>query len=215
MTSRKSNIKFLIFLFGLTILMWFKLIIDFVNYHRQIKPLLITLISVGLLTYLIFGISVCLSALKSIDKKVAIPPSGWMWLFIPLSVICTSPVCYRHTIFIAPYLPSTIIRLTLLFAPFLLFATKSTTSDKGIFVLNILALLSMFPNDKCNNMFNYSWIHWLGASPLTYFPTIITIIFYSLYTHGSLTKIRTTLTLSVICIGALTIALGHRIHLLW
>lgn len=215
MVSRRSNIKLLIFLFGLTILMWFKLIIDFANYHRHVKPLLITLMSIGLLTYLIFGIRVSLSAFKTIDKKVNIPPSAWIWIFIPLSVICTSPVCYYHTIFIAPYLPSTIIRLTLLCAPFLLFAAKSTTSDKGIFVLSILALLAMFPNDKCNNMFNYSWINWLGASPLTYFPTIIAIIFYALYAYGSLTKIQTTLTLSVICIGALIIALGYRIHILW
>lgn len=215
MKLTKFNIHFTLFLFIISILLWIKVIFDFANFPKPVKPSLILLMSLGLLTYAYFGIHIWYKNINKIDIKINNNINKSMWLFIPLSVICTSPVCYYKSIFIAPYLASSVIRISLLVFPIILFSIKNIKTEKGITVLIILAFVSLYPNDKCNNMFNYSWINWVGASPLTYLPTIISIVFYTFYFYGILSKKSCFVTLFIISISALTIALGHRIHLLW
>lgn len=215
MSLSRSTIIITSLLFSLTVILWLKTLIDFINYYYQINSLLLFLLWLGFFVYIYIYIRMLILVVKKSFGSLNLEEDKWMWLFIPLSVICTAPVCYSNTIFIAPYPASTIIRLINLVSPFLIFLNKSLETKHKIFLLQFLGFISIIPNDKCFNMFNYSWIEILGASPLTYLPTVITIIFYTLFRYKYLEKTQALIILSIISFGALTLALGHRLKFLW
>ncbi len=213
--SKNTNLLITIILFTLTLILWLKTLIDFFSYQFPINSLLIFSMWFGFLIYFFLYIRILYLVVKKIESDFNTEKCNWMWIFIPLSVICTSPVCYSNTIFIAPYTMSTVIRLIGLSFSFIIFFNKKLNQDLRIFLITLLGFFSLIPNDRCENMFNYSWIDLLGASPLTYLPTAITIIFYSFYSYNYLTKKQAFIILSLVSFGSLMLAVGHRIHFLW
>jgi hypothetical protein len=169
----------------------------------------------------IFSILLSMSSMRTIfpGNRFIEPVSGiktiFIWLAIPLSVICTSPVCYSRNIFFAPYLTSTVIRQGLLCFPIIAAVIYYFyKKEAAILLLLVLCFLLLVPNDKCYNPFNYWWIDHIGASPLTYLPTMLVMLFGITGLYGN-NKYLTIVIQYSLCLGALFIAVGHRIHLLW
>jgi len=218
---RKLNITLITIAFLMANLLWIKALIDIYNYS-EIRPsfnfpkfFTILFVFGAVLTFTLSAIY-----LRGIHKeKMPSAVSGkWafvFWLAIPLSVICVSPVCYRGNIFIAAYPFSAAIRIGLLVLPIIAaMLYYNGKKEFAILLLLIISFLLLIPNDKCRNPFNYWWIHKLGASPLTYLPTMFVILFAIGGLYGR-NKYLTTIILYGLCAGALFLAIGHRIKLLW
>lgn len=203
-------------------LLWIKALYDISTFYI-VRPkfafpsFFIPLFILGAITTIVMTV-VCLKDIRK-SKNDINPTSGlWMlliWFAIPISVICISPVCYRGTIFIAPYLTSAIIRIGLLVVP-LIAGLLYFNSKKEIAILILLtsSFLLLIPNDKCYNPFNFWWIDNIGASPLTYLPTMLVILFGITGLYGKNKYLIITI-LYGLSAAALFIAIGHRIKLLW
>lgn len=224
MTSKLQKINKQILLIGFIIgnILWIKTLFDISNFS-SVRPNFH--FPVFFIPLFVFGAVVNLSlsayCLKSMfNTKMELTPgrniwTNLIWISIPLSVICVSPVCYRGTIFIAPYLTSTIIRIGLLAVPFIAFLFYfMNKKETGIFILLCSGILLLIPNDKCYNPFNYWWIDKIGSSPLTYLPTMFVILFGITGLYGENQKLIVTILFGL-CIGALFISFGHRIGFLW
>ncbi|SFU75960.1 hypothetical protein SAMN05216480_12117 [Pustulibacterium marinum] len=209
--------------FGIANILWFKALYDIYKYqeirpHFHFPKVFIVLFILGALVTTFLSIF----CLKSVWKKGnQITPVEWswqllmIWLSIPISVVCTSFVCYWGTIFRSPYWISTIIRQGLLIVPVLaaiVYITKK--KESGIFILLLTGFLLLIPNDECYNVFNYWWIDFVGASPLTYLPTLFVILFAITALYGK-NKYFILMVVYGLCASALVISLGHRIHWLW
>ncbi len=218
---RTINKKLLLLGFILGNLLWIKSLIDIYNY-KDIRPsfqfpeFFTILFFVGALITLFLSIF----CLKNIYSKPDIKPiSGtWaflFWLAIPISVICVSPVCYMGNIFMAAYPTSAAIRIGLLVIPVIAGVLYNNNKKEiAIFILLCLCFLLLIPNDKCRNAFNYWWVAKVGASPLTYLPTLFVMLFAITGLYGK-NKFLITFILYGLCAGALFLAIGHRIRLLW
>lgn len=218
---QKLNKNILTAAFIIANTLWVKSLIDIYNYSK-VRPsfsfpqFFNILFVFGAITTAVLSIVY----LKGILRQKSIRPiSGkWafmFWLAIPISVICVSPVCYRGNIFIAAYPVSAVIRIGLLVLPIIAgMLYYNNKKEIAILLLLIISLLLLIPNDKCRNMFNYWWIGKVGASPLTYLPTMFVILFGIGGLYGR-NKYLTTLIVYGLCAGALFIAIGHRIRLLW
>ncbi|MFY0604778.1 MAG: hypothetical protein JXQ93_12640 [Flavobacteriaceae bacterium] len=218
---KRLNLKLLISAFVIANLLWIKTLVDIYNYSN-IRPSFsfpkffnMLFVFGAIATVVLSGVYIR-GILKPSRKE---PISGkWvfiLWLAIPLSVICVSPVCYRENIFIAAYPVSAVIRIGLLVLPII--AAMMYYNNKkqlAIFLLLAMSFLLLIPNDKCMNPFNYWWIQKVGASPLTYLPTMFVILFTISGLYGK-NKYLTTIIVYGLCAGALFLALGHRIRLLW
>ncbi|MDT7833307.1 hypothetical protein RQM59_13010 [Flavobacteriaceae bacterium S356] len=218
---KKLNLNLLTIAFVIANLLWIKSLIDIYNYS-DIRPSFSFPTFFNILFFAGAGITILLSGmyLKWIFKQKLITPiSGkWVlifWLAIPLSVICVSPVCYSGNIFIAAYPASAVIRISLLVLPIIAaMLYYNNKKEAAIFLLLMMSLLLLIPNDKCRNPFNYWWIQKVGASPLTYLPTMFVILFSIGGLYGK-NKYLTTVIIYGLCAGALFLAMGHRIKLLW
>lgn len=203
-------------------LLWAKALYDIATANRvwpdfSFPKFFIPLFIFGAVTTLTLSVF-CLKQIWKNKGQLKLLSGRWtifIWLAIPISVLCTSPVCYRGTIFMAPYLASAIIRIGLLLIPiiagFLYFKDRKEVS---VFILLISGFLLLVPNDKCYNPFNYWWIDNIGASPLTYLPTMFVILFGITGLYG----MNKYLIISIVyglSLAALFIAIGHRIGLLW
>ena len=139
----------------------------------------------------------------------------WLWLSIPLALICVSPVCYKGIILIAAYPVSTALRWMLLVAPILLSFLYYKKYAKGAIVsLLIIGFIGLIPNDGCNNQFNYWYVKRIGFSPLTYVPVVLNILFVTASYFGKNKNILLLFAFAV-CIGSLIISFGHRLDILW
>lgn len=217
----KLNTVLITIAFLIANLLWIKALIDIYNYS-EIRPSFSfpTFFTVLFVFGAVLTLTLSIVYIKGIQKQKTptIVSGKWafiFWLAIPLSVICVSPVCYRGNIFIAAYPFSAVIRIGLLILP-LVAAMLYYNGKKefAIFLLLIISFLLLIPNDKCRNPFNYWWIHKVGASPLTYLPTMFVILFAIGGLYGR-NKYLTTIILYGLCAGALFLAIGHRIRLLW
>lgn len=220
-TLGKVNRILLILAFTIANGLWVKCLIDIRNYSEirpsfsfpQLFNILFVLGALGVLALSIIY-------LKYIyNQPNRTPISGtWayiFWLAIPVSVICVSPVCYRENIFIAAYPVSAVIRIGLLVLPVLAaMLYYNNKKEPAIFLLLLMSFALLIPNDKCRNPFNYWWIQKVGASPLTYLPTMFVILFGIGGLYGK-NKYLTTLIIYGMCAGALFLAIGHRIRFLW
>ncbi len=219
---QKVNKRLLILGFIIGNILWIKSLFDISNFS-SVRPnfhfpvFFIPLFVFGALVNLSLS-AYCLRDLFKTKIDLTQVRNIWtdlIWISIPLSVICVSPVCYQGTIFIAPYLTSTIIRIGLLAVPIIAFLFYfKDKKEIGIFILLCSGILLLVPNDKCYNPFNYWWIDKIGASPLTYLPTMFVILFGVTGLYGKKQKLILTIVLGL-CIGALFISFGHRIRLLW
>lgn len=203
-------------------LLWIKALYDIATANKiwpefSFPGFFIPLFILGAITTIVLS-GICLKQIW--QKKEGISPlSGrwtfFIWLAIPISVICTSPVCYVGSIFIAPYLISAIIRLGLLVMPIIAgFLYYKGKKEVSILMLLISSFLLLIPNDKCYNPFNYWWIDNIGASPLTYLPTMLVILFGITGLYGKNKYLIITIVYGL-SLAALFIAIGHRIRLLW
>lgn len=218
---QKLNKQLLILAFFIANILWIKTLYDIFNFSK-IRPafsfpkFFIILFVVGaIVTFLLSYF--CVKNLRT--EKYATPIStGWTflyWLAIPISVICVSPVCYMGNIFMAAYPVSAVIRIGLLVVPIIAgFLYYNQKKELAIFILLILSFLLLIPNDKCYNPFNHWWIDIVGASPLTYLPTMFVILFGVTGLYGK-NKFLITIILYGLCAAALFLAVGHRIRLLW
>ncbi|MEQ6123297.1 hypothetical protein AAON49_03740 [Pseudotenacibaculum sp. MALMAid0570] len=218
---QEINKKLLVIAFAIANILWIKCLIDIHNY-KYVRPnfsfpeFFTILFIVGAILTLALS-TICLK--NVLKKSILEPTSGtwsfFFWLAIPISVICVSPVCYTGNIFMAAYPTSAVIRIGLLIIPIiagLLYYNKK--KELAIFILLCLSFLLLIPNDKCRNPFNYWWIRKVGASPLTYLPTMFVMLFAITGLYGK-NKYLITLILYGLCAGALFLAIGHRIKLLW
>lgn len=218
---KKLNLKLLVVAFVIANLLWIKALIDIHNYST-IRPSFSFPSFFNVLFFLGAAGAIILSAvyIKGLLKqKDLVPISGkWafiFWLAIPVSVVCISPVCYRENIFIAAYPVSAAIRIGLLVLPVVAaMLYYNNKKEFAIFMLLVMSFLLLIPNDKCRNPFNYWWIQKVGASPLTYLPTMFVTLFAIAGLYGK-NKYLTTLIIYGMCAGALFLAIGHRIRLLW
>lgn len=218
---QRINKVVLVIAFVIANALWIKTLIDIFNFSK-IRPRFQFPEFFNVLFILGAVISVALSvfALRNLGKeKFNTPISGrWsflFWLAIPISVICVSPVCYRDNIFIAAYPVSAVIRIGLLVLPFVAWLFYyNEKKEIAIFSLLVMSFLLLIPNDKCFNPFNYWWIDKVGASPLTYLPTMLVILFAISGFYGK-NKYLISVILYGLCAGALFLAIGHRIRLLW
>ncbi len=218
---KKLNLYLLSSAFTIANALWIKCLVDIYNYS-EIRPsfsfprFFNVLFVIGALGALVLSIVY----LKHIYRQDKITPiSGkWayiFWLAIPISVICVSPVCYRGNIFIAAYPTSAAIRIGLLVLPVIAaMLYYNNKKELAIFLLLVMSFVLLIPNDKCRNPFNYWWIQKVGASPLTYLPTMFVTLFAIGGLYGK-NKYLTTLIIYAMCAGALFLAIGHRIRLLW
>lgn len=218
---KKLNLYLLSSAFTIANALWIKCLVDIYNYS-EIRPsfsfprFFNVLFVIGALGALVLSIVY----LKHIYRQDKIAPiSGkWayiFWLAIPISVICVSPVCYRGNIFIAAYPTSAAIRIGLLVLPLIAaMLYYNNKKELAIFLLLVMSFALLIPNDKCRNPFNYWWIQKVGASPLTYLPTMFVTLFAIGGLYGK-NKYLTTLIIYAMCAGALFLAIGHRIRLLW
>lgn len=203
--------------------LWFKTLYDiyafqFIRPSFSFPKFFVVIFVIGAITTLLLTF-LCLKGIfktnnivesKKIDLKTLL-----IWLAIPISVICTSFICYRKTIFCTPYIISTIIRIGLLITPLLALILYYKISNKiGVFVLLSLSILLLLPNDKCYNPFNYWWIEKFGASPLTYLPTMFVILFSVTGFYGKNKNLIITIIYGMSA-AALFVSIGHRIRLLW
>lgn len=221
MKLQKVNKILLVIAFSIANLLWIKTLIDIYNYTK-VRPsfsfpkFFIILFIIGVLVTISLSIF-CLKNLKKKENSTSV--SGkWAFIFflaIPISVICISPVCYVGNIFMAAYPTSAVIRIGLLIVPMIagLFYFNNK-KELAIFVLLCASLLLLIPNDKCRNAFNYWWIAKVGASPLTYLPTMLVILFGITGLYGK-NKYLISLIVYGLCASALFLAFGHRIRLLW
>ncbi len=203
-------------------LLWIKALYDIATANKiwpkfSFPVFFIPLFILGAVASIVLSVF-CLKQIWQHKDQLKLLSGKWtlfIWLAIPISVICTSPVCYRGTIFIAPYLTSAVIRLGLLFMPILAgllyFKGKKEVS---ILILLISSFLLLIPNDKCYNPFNYWWIDNVGASPLTYLPTMLVILFGITGLYGKNKYLIITIVYGL-SVAALFIAIGHRVRLLW
>jgi hypothetical protein len=219
---QKINRRLLLIGFIIGNTLWLKTLYDISQFHTvaprfsfpaifNVLFVIGALLNIALSTYVLKGI-------WNADSELQPRSDGWTYVFllaIPLTVLCVSPVCYVGNILIAPYLASAIIRIALLIVPFIvLFLYLRGKKEVGIFILLVSSLLLLFPNDECNNPFNYWWISKIGASPLTYLPTMYAILFAVTGLYGK-NKYLITFILFGLCVGSLAISLGHRLRFLW
>jgi hypothetical protein len=205
-------------LFGLIVLLWLKCLWDIAHAHEVFQnarfPLWFTIL------FFTAGIAIaplfwwCTTNLKTQQKPFS-TKNIWLWLSIPIALVCVSPVCYHDMILIACYPISNIQRWMLLLAPIILgFIYFKDNQKLAITILLIIGILALFPNDGCNNQFNYWYVKRIGFSPLTYVPVVLNILFVSSAYFGKNKNILILLSVGV-SIGSLIISFGHRFHLLW
>lgn len=218
---KKLNVKLLIVAFVIANLLWINTLIDISNFS-DIRPsfsfpkFFVVLFFIGAASMLSLSFVYIRGLLK---HPVAQPISGiWaliLWLSIPISVICVSPVCYDGNIFIAAYPTSAVLRIGLLVMPIIAgMLYYNNKKEIAIFLILIMSFLLLIPNDKCRNPFNYWWIQKVGASPLTYLPTMFVSLFVVCGLYGR-NKYLTALIVYGLCASALFLALGHRMRFLW
>lgn len=218
---KNLNIKLLIIAFTIANLLWIKALID-INNYSSIRPsfsfptFFTILFFLGALAMITLSILYIRGILKnSISQPLSGPWALILWLSIPISVICVSPVCYDGNIFIAAYPTSAVLRISLLVMPVVAgMFYYNNRKELAIFLMLIMGFLLLIPNDKCRNPFNYWWIQKVGASPLTYLPTLFVTLFVICGLYGR-NKYLTTLIVYGLCASALFLAIGHRIRLLW
>lgn len=203
-------------------ILWIKTFFDIISFHNveptfNFPSFFIPLFGVGAFINLILS-GYFLKVNWENQKNLRAEFCLWqffIWLSIPVSVLCLSPVCYSGTIFIAPYLPGTIIRIGLLIIPvvagLLYYKNKM---EIGILILLICSFLLLVPNDKCYNPFNHWWISKIGASPLTYLPVMLVILFAVVGLNGK-NKYLIFIIIYGISTAALFISIGHRYRILW
>jgi len=199
-------------------ILWIKCIFDLYEYGKKIFPqffiplfALGLLVNISIIVYIAREIIFEKNELKLFSGKIVL----FIWLSIPLSIICTSFVCYRQHWWITRFPVSTIIRQCALVLPvFLYFFYIKFSKKYATFLLLLLSFLLLIPNDKCYNPFNIWWIDKIGYSPLTYLPTFYAI---QLSVCGFYNQKKGLVLISVyiICLAALFISIGHRLHFLW
>jgi hypothetical protein len=159
-------------------------------------------------------------------------PSGQqkalIWLFLVLSVPCTSTL---HQF--APFRPDAIMAwadipaeynlikynfiltagslLVILILTVLYCIGRKTQSVTG---LVILAGIMLVPNDNCPNPFNLPWIQWAGASPLMFIPNSVVLLIAYCGLHGIRPRIS-ILLMTVINVGVFLLGLGHLTRFIW
>ncbi len=216
------NRRLLIAGFIVANLLWVKALFD-LNGVQDVRPnfrfpaFFLPLFLFGAITALCLS-AYCLKDIWKSNQNIK-PKSGrstlLLWLAIPISVLCTMPVCYVGTIFISPFLINTIIRWGLLIIPII--ACLLYFKDKkeiGILILLCLSFLLLTSSCKCYNPFNYWWVDNVGASPLEFLPTMFVMLFAITGFYG-MNKYLITAIVYVLSAGALFIAIGHQTKLLW
>ncbi len=216
------NQGMLLFGFIVANLLWIKALFDIFAFQNEVSDFrfpefFIPLFTIGAL--LAIGLSVyALVGVFGQESPPAFQPDPWIifiWLAIPISVLCTAPVCYIGNIMHSPYWISTLLRWCILIVPLIagLLYLKGN-SEEAIFILLLVGFCSLIPNDKCYNPFNHDWIDRIGASPLTYLPTVFVMLFGITAMYGK-NKYLITVVVYGLCIGALIISLGHRMDIIW
>ncbi len=214
------NLRFYGFCLFIANLLWLKCLYDLIHFSER-KPsfsfpsFFIPLFTLASLAFIGYSIYSYRRLNQSFNKTLGFEvKTGWLYLLISLSVICTAPVCYRYVIFLAAYPLGAVIRISLILVPLLIFFLSYRKQKDYSSYLLPLALFGLLPNDKCWNPFNYWWVDTIGASPLSYMPTVALILF----SYPALRQKIQWWDIAVailICFGALFIALGHRLRIIW
>lgn len=199
-----------------------KMVLDILAY-RQVRPsfrfpgFFLPLVGFCLCVSVAFSVIILRGAYRSLDRTPA-PFDRWdglLWLALPLSVLCISPICYVGHILQAPYLLGTLQRWALLLLPpVALFWQLRQGRDRAALLLLLVGFFALLPNDRCFNPFNHRWIALIGASPLTY----ILSVYLLLFVVGALYHANKAICLIAaygLCAISLLMSLGHRMRFLW
>ena len=199
-------------------LLWFKCLWDIAHAHEVFRNAAfpgwfnVLFFLAGIATIPLYGC--CTTNIKTPIPQWS-TKDFWLWLSVPLALICVSPVCYKGIILIAAYPISTVLRWMLLIVPLALSVLYYKKQySKSILLLLIVGFIALLPNDACNNQFNYWYVKRIGYSPLTYVPVVMNILFVTASYLGKNKNVLLLLSLGV-CIGSLIISFGHRLDILW
>ncbi len=168
-----------------------------------------------------------------LGKTPAIKPpgayeTGCIWLFLALSIVCTSslhqfaPFCTdiieawsaipsRHSILKYNLaLTGSSLLIVLLLAVAYLFRYYRA----AVMGLIILAAVMLIPNDDCGNVFNRPWLNWIGVSPLMFLPNSVVLLIGYCALHGIRPRVGIVL-MGLINVCVFLLGLGHITHVVW
>lgn len=205
-------------------LLWIKALFDINTYNNKrpdfhfpgfFSPLFI---AGAVIFFIITCYMLCFfRRLKKNDQVVTTFYSYLLWASIPVASYCNSLVEYNEKISVLiSYFPvSTVLRIILFITPLVAGVIYFTgKKNVAVFILLCLCFLIIIPNNRCFNPFNYWWLDKVGASPLTYLPTMITILFVVSGLYG-LNKYISIFIVFMLIISSLFISFGHITKFLW